>query len=243
MRLGEAARPAGLDPAQPQQGPEGVVAEPGPPGLAGEALAQQLDLALAALRLQGHEQVGLAEVALVLGDLVLQDQVAAEGVPGQLGDQPVVLVPVLEPVGEDQVGVDLGLEPLEALLHGRAVGEEAVPEPLDGDPGLAGPLGNAAALSVASSARCPSRSAPASPPTGPGARPPAGGWCRRSRSRCRRRGPRWPGPAAAASGRGPGSGRARAHRCQMAQAGRPDSCSDSSCCWSLRVSIGAQKPS
>ena len=132
---------AGLDPAQPQQGPERVVAEPGPPGLAGEALAQQLDLALAALGLQRHEQVGLAEVALVLGDLVFQDQLAAEGVPGQLGDQPVVLVPVLEPVGEDQVGLDLGLEPLEALLDGRAVvGEEAVPEPLDGDPGLAGPL-------------------------------------------------------------------------------------------------------
>jgi hypothetical protein len=134
-------RAARLDPAQAQQGPEGVVAEPGPAGLAGEALAQQLDLALAALGLQGHEQVGLAEVALVLGDLVLQDQVAAEGVPGQLGHQPVVLVAVLQAVGEDQVGVDLGLEPLEALLHGPAVvGEEAVPEPLHGDPGPAGAL-------------------------------------------------------------------------------------------------------
>jgi hypothetical protein len=61
----------------------------------------------------------VAEVALVLGDLVLQDQVVAEGVPGQLGDQPVVLMAVLQPVGEDQVGGDLALEPLEVLLDGR----------------------------------------------------------------------------------------------------------------------------
>jgi hypothetical protein len=68
--------------------------------------------------------------------------VAAEGVPGQLGHQPVVLVAVLQAVGEDQVGVDLGLEPLEALLDRPAViGQEAVPEPLDRDPDLAGALG------------------------------------------------------------------------------------------------------
>src|SRR5206468_12725883 len=43
------------------------------------------------------------------------------GVPGELRDQPVVLVPVLPVVGEDEVGRDLPLERLELLLHGAAL--------------------------------------------------------------------------------------------------------------------------
>src|SRR6266511_1842214 len=78
---------------------------------------------------QGDEQHGSAEVALVLGDLVLEDQVVAEGVPGQLGDQAVVLVRVVAARGQDQVRREAALELLEGLLdRGALPGEEAVPE-------------------------------------------------------------------------------------------------------------------
>ena len=40
------------------------------------------------------EHVRRAEVAVVLRDLVLEDQVVAEGVPGELRDEAVVLVEI-----------------------------------------------------------------------------------------------------------------------------------------------------
>jgi hypothetical protein len=63
--------------------------------------------------------------------------VVAQGVPGQLGDQAVVLVGVGAAGDDDQVGVDLALEPLEYLLDlGPGPGEEAVPERLEHHRGL-----------------------------------------------------------------------------------------------------------
>ena len=80
-----------------------------------------------------------AEVAVVLGDLVLQHRVVAPGVPGQLRDQAVVLVPVVAEVGEDEVGRPVTLERLEVLLHpGAGVGEEAVAVRVDDVVGVAG---------------------------------------------------------------------------------------------------------
>jgi hypothetical protein len=62
----------------------------------------------------------------------------AEGVPGQLRDQPVVLVGVVAPGDDHQVGRDLTLQVLEHLLDLRPrPGEEAVPERLEDH---AGPL-------------------------------------------------------------------------------------------------------
>ena len=57
-------------------------------------LDEEFDLALGVLRSQRHEQIGMAEVTLELGDLVLGDQVIAERVPGQLADEPVILVEI-----------------------------------------------------------------------------------------------------------------------------------------------------
>ena len=53
----------------------------------------------------------------------------APGVPAELGDEAVVLVPVRERVREDQVRVELALEILEALLDPQALPrQEAVAE-------------------------------------------------------------------------------------------------------------------
>ena len=59
-------------------------------------------------RSSGHEDVRAAEVAVVLRDLVLEDQVVAERVPGQLADEPVVLVEVVPRVREDEVRATRG---------------------------------------------------------------------------------------------------------------------------------------
>src|SRR5262249_36477447 len=80
------------------------------------------------------EEIRRSQVPLVLGDLVLEDQVVAERVPGELGHQPVVLVEIFATVGQDEVGRVLPFELLEELLDlGADVGEEAVAEILADD--------------------------------------------------------------------------------------------------------------
>ena len=66
------------------------------------------------LRASGTKTFGPPEVTVVLRDLVLEDQVVAQRVPGQLADEPVVLVEVVPRVGEDEVRIDVALERLEA---------------------------------------------------------------------------------------------------------------------------------
>ena len=85
--------------------------------LGGEVPEQELDLARHELLAQRHEDVRRAEVAVVLRDLVLEDQVVAEGVPGQLGDEPVVLMAIGAGVREDDVGGDARAELVEELLE------------------------------------------------------------------------------------------------------------------------------
>ena len=51
-----------------------------------------VDLLVGRFLVQAHEEVRRAEVAVVLGDLELEDQVVAKGVPGELGDEAMVLV-------------------------------------------------------------------------------------------------------------------------------------------------------
>ena len=69
------------------------------------------------------------EIAVALHDLVLEDEMVPEGVVGQVRDEPVVLVPVVAVVREDDVGPHLVLERLEVVLDlDRGVREVAVAE-------------------------------------------------------------------------------------------------------------------
>ena len=64
----------------------------------------------------GTNTFGCAHVPVVLGYLVLEDQVVAEGVPGQLAAQAMILMQVGALVREDRVWRELGLQLLEEVL-------------------------------------------------------------------------------------------------------------------------------
>ena len=55
------------------------------------------------LLVEWDENVGRAEIAVVLGDLVLEDQVVAKRVPCELAGEPVILMEVGASVREDQI--------------------------------------------------------------------------------------------------------------------------------------------
>ena len=49
------------------------------------------------------KKIGLAEVAVIFRDFVFQNQFAAKGVPGEIGNQAMVLVPVVAIMSQDDV--------------------------------------------------------------------------------------------------------------------------------------------
>ena len=104
--------------------------------LARERPEQVLDLALRDRARQRHVQVGLAEIALEFRDLVLEHERVPERLPGKLGDDPMILVPVLEPVSDHEVRRDPLAELVEMFLQLRLVREVAVPEGAHLDPEL-----------------------------------------------------------------------------------------------------------
>ncbi len=77
-------------------------------------LTDRVDLRGAGFFGQRHEDVGVAEISLVLGDVVLEDQMIAEGIPRKLTDRAVVLVQVVASTRQDQVGRELPPELVEA---------------------------------------------------------------------------------------------------------------------------------
>ena len=82
-------------PADAHQAAEDVLREP-VPRRAGEAKCSSSSsiFRFTTVSSSGTKTFGRAEITVVLRDLVLEDQVVAERVPGQLGDEPVILVEV-----------------------------------------------------------------------------------------------------------------------------------------------------
>ena len=107
--------------------------------------------------LQGHEDVRHTEVAVVLGDLVLENEVVAKRVPRELAREPMVLMKVGPGVREDQIRLRR-LEFFEARLHlGAVVGKEALADAREfRDLGRVHALEKGMSLALASSARTPS---------------------------------------------------------------------------------------
>ena len=79
-------------------------------GLCGEMLLEQRQLPLDDLRRERHEHVRPPQVAVELRDLVLEDQVVAEGVPRQLAGESVILVEVVIGVRQDELRIDAPLQ-------------------------------------------------------------------------------------------------------------------------------------
>src|SRR5262245_30608245 len=90
-----------LHPAKTHEPPEELAVEPVPVGLALEVLLEQPDLLDDRLLVQRDEDVRSTQVAIVLRDLVLEDEMVAKRVPRQLGRQPMILMEVVPRVRED----------------------------------------------------------------------------------------------------------------------------------------------
>src|SRR6185503_15479699 len=108
-------------------GSEELFGEPALSALALERVENVAHLPPADLVVQVNEQVRRAEVSVELRDLVLEDHVVPKRLPGELRDQPVILMPILPVMGEDEVRGRLPLDLLEEALHRFArIREEAV---------------------------------------------------------------------------------------------------------------------
>lgn len=74
-------------------------------------------LSLAERLVEFHEQVRISEVAVVFGNLVLQDYVVTPRIPGKFADQTMILVKIVPIMSEDEIRRDAGFELLEEGFH------------------------------------------------------------------------------------------------------------------------------
>src|SRR5438067_2540021 len=88
-RLRIAARRIAFHPTHPQQRVKHVPVEPRAMALRREVTQYVVDFAIAFLARQGNEHHWLPDIAVVLRDLVFQNQVISERAPGKLVDEPV----------------------------------------------------------------------------------------------------------------------------------------------------------
>jgi hypothetical protein len=102
--------------SQPEDGPKHVFRKPVLVSLGLETFKYVSDFEPADLFVEVYEQIRLAQIAIILRDFVFQDKVLPEGVPGQVGKQSVILVPVVAAMGEDDVGAEPLFQILEVFL-------------------------------------------------------------------------------------------------------------------------------
>ena len=89
---------------------------------------------------QGDVEIRLPQVAIPLGDLVLQNQVIAERLPGDVRDDPVILVAVVAAMSENHVRRERSLDRFEHVLDlAQGGGEVPVAELVDVYPARSGP--------------------------------------------------------------------------------------------------------
>ena len=123
-----------LHAAKPEDAQEEILREPPPIPLGLEVREEVLDLPLGKPIVEMDEDVGGTQVAVVLGNLVLEDEMVAKRVPGELRCESVILVPIVAVVREDQIGGDDRFQVLEELLDvSSAVRKETVSEVPDDD--------------------------------------------------------------------------------------------------------------
>jgi len=124
------------DAAQPDHREEGLVRKPASSPLARKVPAGGFDLLADLHPGQAHEEEsGIAEIGVVFWNFVLEHQVIAEGVVGELGQQPVVLLSVALPMSQDERRIKIAFEGLEVVLDiGALEGEIPVAEPQHLDP-------------------------------------------------------------------------------------------------------------
>jgi len=86
-----------------------------------EALHQVLYFSVAGLPAQRNKEIGPAKIAVVLWNLVLEDQMASPSIPSQFIDHPMILVQVVAGVSQNQIRRTVFLQGLEILLYLQAL--------------------------------------------------------------------------------------------------------------------------
>src|SRR5512132_589415 len=127
--FGQSRRRIRLQATKTQRRHEQISCEPALAALTPVTGKNDVDLPLADRFRQRREQPGRSEVTVVFRNLVFQDEVVAERVPGQLRNRAVVLVQVLPVMREHEVRKYVPLQVLEAFFYrGTLVGKETVGE-------------------------------------------------------------------------------------------------------------------
>ena len=110
------ARCSTLHSAKPQQSEESLLGEPVLCSLRSEHIDQRFALSVSSALGQGNVQVRAAQVSVPLRNLVFENELVAERVPGQIGDHSVILVPVVARVSKDDIWTKLPGKALELIL-------------------------------------------------------------------------------------------------------------------------------
>src|SRR5258708_39432180 len=92
-----------FDPPDPMHSLEGVAGKPVSGRLSLEVLHQQFDFTQTELLRDRHEHIRMAKVAIVLKYFVFKNQMISERVPGQVRQDPVVLMAVIAVMSEDNI--------------------------------------------------------------------------------------------------------------------------------------------
>ena len=101
-----AYRVARLHPAKAHEPAKQLVVEPVLAAWLGNASASRRSLLVDELLDERDEDVRRPEVAVELRDLVFENQMVSERVPGQLAGEPMILMEIAAGVREDDVGSD-----------------------------------------------------------------------------------------------------------------------------------------
>ena len=83
-----------------------------------------LDLQVSDFPVERNKKVGAAQVAIILGNFVFQDEMVSPCVPGQLIDDPVILVKVVSSMRKDEVGRRSNFQGLEILFNFDELGRK-----------------------------------------------------------------------------------------------------------------------
>jgi hypothetical protein len=95
-----------------------------------------VNLCFAKCFIQAHEEIGRSEIAVILGNFVLEDQMIAESIPRKFRYQAMVLMQISAIVSEDEIRLKLCPNGLKEFLDRFSfVREVAVAETPHLDPG------------------------------------------------------------------------------------------------------------
>src|ERR1700730_2615006 len=97
------SRSEGLHSAQPNNGLKRIFRKPVFLYLSFENVEDMFNLLTAHRFSQLHKEVGLSQVTIIFWNFVFQNEFASKGIPGQIGDQTMVLVPVVAIMSQDDV--------------------------------------------------------------------------------------------------------------------------------------------